>query len=1015
MSLSANERATIDFYQWEYLGRGYYHFEVPVDIEPPYIPFSHKKHRKDAFVDDGKVPSLFTRIGNWITSSDSETEEQEGTEILPTYLKPEDSPKLVGFSLCFSKGQEINPAVCVELLNLLSFTANPISFEILGSEKEIRIQIISSQEDGTRVKSQLKAYFPNVIIQEINPLDFGFDDFQTIAICDFGISNEFMLPIHSSNSFSIDPLTSIIASMEHLTNDDTALFQVIFKGVTAPWARDIPRSVSDGMGGSFFANAPEMLPCSKEKVSSPLFSVVIRIATQGNNEQRSVYLNQEISRSITRISASEHNHLIPLSNEGYKYDFHVHNVHHRLSNRLGFILNTKELSTFVHYPNKTVVSSKLGFQTEKTKQFPKEISLNKYILGVNHHNRIETEVTLSDEMRLRHVHIIGATGVGKSTLIANMMIEDMKNGNGCVLFDPHGDIVEDILLRIPEHRKQDVIVIDPSDENYSIGFNLLGATTDAEKIVLSSDLVSSFKRHATAWGDNMSAVLSNAINTFLESSKDGTLIELKRFLLEDSFRNKFLTSVDDPSIHYYWNNEYKMVQKGIAPLLTRIDTFLRPKVIRYMLAQTDGVDFKQCVEKKKIVLIKLSQGLIGEENSFLLGSIFLSKFNQVAQGRQSLQKIERHPYYIYLDEFQNFITPSITRILSGARKYGLGLILAHQELGQIDDTKILNSVISNPYTRICFRLGDSDAKRLESGFSYFEESDLQSLGIGQAIMRVGSSNNDFNISTFPLPEIEDSLEANRNFIIQNTRNNYARSKTKLDELLIELLPKQTHFKKEKVEEILEPQSKFTIPKEELVKAPKALKSTTPKIELKKDTPFEIQKEEYLQSQKEKERSRKHYELQNYVKTIAIQRGFKTILEHPIKNDARIDVALHRDKFKIAVEISVTNTIDYEVQNIKKCINANYDVVLMLCDNNTHLHNIKVKTLEIIPTKQHSILYFVSSKNFTETLDIVTPKEKIIEKRIKGYRVRTNYNVIPPESNSKSSIGKIIMKSLRKKK
>ena len=132
-----------------------------------------------------------------------------------------------------------------------------------------------------------------------------------------------------------------------------------------------------------------------------------------------------------------------------------------------------------------------------------------------------------------------------------------------------------------------------------------------------------------------------------------------------------------------------MVSKRIAPLLTRIDTFLRPKVIRYMLAQTGGVDFKKCIEEKKIVLIKLSQGLIGEENSFLLGSIFLSKFNQVAQGRQSLPKSERHPYYIYLDEFQNFVTPSITRILSGARKYGLGLVLAHQELGQIDDTKIL--------------------------------------------------------------------------------------------------------------------------------------------------------------------------------------------------------------------------------------------------------------------------------------------------------------------------------------
>jgi len=398
-------------------------------------------------------------------------------------------------------------------------------------------------------------------------------------------------------------------------------------------------------------------------------------------------------------------------------------------------------------------------------------------------------------MRLRHTHIIGSTGVGKSTLIANMIIEDMNSGNGCALFDPHGDIVEDILLRIPEHRKKDVIVIDPSDNEYSIGFNLLSATTESEKIVLSSDLVSSFKRHATAWGDNMSAVLSNAINTFLESDKGGTLIELKRFLLEDAFRKEFLLSVEDPSIHYYWNNEYYMVKKGIAPLLTRIDTFLRPKLIRYMLVQNEGVDFAECIKKKKIVLLKLSQGLIGEENSFLLGSLFLSKFNQAAQGRQALAKSQRHPYYIYLDEFQNFITPSITSILSGARKYGLGLVLAHQELAQIDDSKVLNSVISNPYIRMCFRLGDSDAKRLESGFSGFEQSDLQSLEIGKAIMRVGSSNNDFNITTSLLSQVSSNSKNIREYIIQNTRDNYSKPKSELNEIIISLLP-QSPVKKE---------------------------------------------------------------------------------------------------------------------------------------------------------------------------------------------------------------------------
>lgn len=345
-------------------------------------------------------------------------------------------------------------------------------------------------------------------------------------------------------------------------------------------------------------------------------------------------------------------------------------------------------------------------------------------------------------------------------------------------------------MRIPEHRKDDVILIDPSDLDFPIGFNLLHATTEAEKIVLSSDLVSAFKHHATAWGDKMSAVLSQAINTFLESSRGGTLIELKRFLLEDAFRKQFLESVEDPSIHYYWEHEYYMVKKGIAPLLTRIDIFLRPKTMQYMLAQKQGIDFVKCISEKKIVLIKLSQGLIGEENSYLLGSLFLSKFNQVAHARQSLPKEQRHPYYIYLDEFQNFITPSISTILSSARKYGLGLILVHQELAQIGDTKILNSVISNAYTRICFRLGNNDAKKLESGFSYFEQDDLQGLNIGETIVCIGGNNNDFNMKTSKMSEINDEISSGiKDYIIQNTRNNYAKPKAEIEELLVSLLPK----------------------------------------------------------------------------------------------------------------------------------------------------------------------------------------------------------------------------------
>lgn len=1020
MQLTYSEEATLNFYEWDYRYRGYYHFELPIDIEPPYRTFKFPLQSKNKKLDDGRVPSFFQSIGKLLSPAPKEETSRELEELEPRYLAPEKVPLYVGFSISFPKGQDIIPRVNTEFLNMLAYSEYPISFEIVGSSESITIQFICSEVDKQRIESHIKAYFPTVIIQNIDISSFGFNSNQDVAIADFGINDEFVRPMTTTDNFSIDPLTSIIATMEYLQPNDMVVFQTIFKGITAPLAKDITYAVSDGAGGSFFADAPEMSNCAKDKIANPLFSVVMRIATQGKDKYRSQYLAKELARSITAVSNSEYNKLIPLSNEGYNYDFHKYNLDNRLSNRLGFILNSKELNTFLHYPNKSVVSKKLGLQNGKTKQVQKAITNQKYILGINEHNGLETKVTLNDEMRLRHAHIIGATGVGKSTLLANMLIEDMNAGNGCALFDPHGDIVEDILLRIPEHRKNDVIVIDPSDENYSVGFNLLGATTDAEKIVLSSDLVSSFKRHATAWGDNMSAVLSNAINTFLESSRDGTLIELKRFLLEDAFRNEFLTSVEDPSIHYYWDNEYAMVSKRIAPLLTRIDTFLRPKVIRYMLAQTGGVDFKTCIEEKKIVLIKLSQGLIGEENSFLLGSIFLSKFNQVAQGRQSLPKSQRHPYYIYLDEFQNFITPSITRILSGARKYGLGLVLAHQELGQIDDTKILNSLISNPYTRICFRLGDSDAKRLESGFSYFEQSDLQSLGTGEAIMRVGSSNDDFNISAFPLPEVEINAEVNRNHIISNTRNEYAQPKGKLDELLISLLPKKQSKAKVKIERLksqiekpIEPvvvEEKKTDLEDTLVAETK--KTLKTKIS-ETSNDLEARKAKYLEQAEEQEIVRKHRSLQYYARSMAQQRGFKATLEESTQSGGKVDIALVKDDIRIAIEISVTNRVDYEVQNIQKCIDDEYSLVYMISENSKHLKNIQEQALKVISKKQHSKIHFFPSEELPLYLDAFQqPKTKI--KRVRGYRVKVDYKT-DNDTSKQSFITNIIMNALRKGK
>jgi hypothetical protein len=1001
MQLSRSEQATLHFYQWEQRGRGYYLFETPVDIEPPYVPFSRQAYTPQSTYDDGRDPSLLTQVIG-LFKEKKEEEVSQGIEVVPKYLNIKEVPERTTLVLSFSSNYNISPLNIQYFLNTLSFSQHSISFEILATNKQIQIQIVCSNEDVAHIKSQIRAYFPSVIISKTESTEFPFDNARDIAISDFGLNEEYMRPIAISDNYTIDPLTSIIASLELLQEEEIALIQTIFKGVSSPIAKDVIDSVSDGRGGSFFSDSPEMLTCAKEKVSHPLFSVIQRIAVQGINNQRSEYLANHIINQVSSTTRSNYNKLIPLSNEGYKYDFHWYNVYHRTSNRLGFILNTKELATLVHYPNSSVVSELLKSNTQTTRAIPIAFQNLKYSLGINLHNNKEVTVTVSDDHKVRHSHIIGSTGTGKSTLLINMVVDDMNQGNGVFLFDPHGDIVEDVIARVPDHRIDDVILIDPSDTDFPIGFNLLHAPTELEKIVLSSDIVEVFKRYATAWGDTMTSVLSQAVNTFLESSEGGTLIELKRFLLEDKFRAEILRSVLDTSIQYYWKNEYPMVKKRIAPLITRIDTFLRPKIVRYMLAQKSGMDFKECIEDKKIVLFKLPQGLIGEENSNLLGSLFLSKINQVAFSRQSLHKQERFPFYVYIDECHNYINnQSILSILSGARKYGLGLVLAHQDLTQIDNPKVLNSVLSNPSIRICFRVGDNDARKLADGFTHFEVNDLQQLQTGQAIMRVGGANNDWNIATQRIEGIETSIyNEKRKEIVTQSRNQYGQRKEDIEEILNNSFGQWRET--EKIQEQQKPKT---------VVAKKSQESVIYKEESNEVS--EDVKKELIEREEESNTIREHRYIQQIIKKLGQERGFQATIEKETRTGGRVDAVLQRDHLIIAFEVSVTNKADYEVKNIKKCIDEKIEQIIVVSSNAKHLLSIEKLANEKIPKNELKKVTFISPSEIPSLLDNFSHPVEMKQEVIKGFRVTTDFE--HTNINDSKSIREHIVKRLFRKK
>jgi hypothetical protein len=773
------ELLTRQFYEWEVRGRGWRVWPRPVVLEPPFRPFfGHFLEGPNPVVDDGRkqtrLSSIFERLKPPPPSDLT----------LPVAVEPpleffEDNGPLSEIQIALPPETKVTHEAAAQFLLTLGHASRPVSFEIVGTSESIVVQLACATRDGRHVREQLQAFFPDAIITEREGYVASFwGRAGSRVVVDFGLSNEFMRPLRGYERFEPDPLAGVMGAMSEFAHDEVAVLQVLFAPTRHPWPESIMRAVTDDAGDSFFADDPMMTKLASAKVAKPLFAAVVRVAVQSPDQARVWYIAENIGNSLRQFIDSPSNELMPLANDEYDNRQHARDLLVRQSCRSGMLVNCDELLSIAHLPSASARSPKLKREERRTKAPPTLALGHELVLGDNYHAGKTLRVTLGHEQRVRHMHLIGASGTGKSTLLLSMIVQDIKNGEGLAVLDPHGDLIDEILGHIPEERIADVVLLDPSDVDFPIGFNILSAHSELEKNLLASDLVSVFRRLSTSFGDQMNTVLANAIIAFLESSERGTLSDLRRFLVEPDFRLQFLETVRDPEIVYYWQKEFPLLGgRPQGPILTRLDTFLRPKVIRHMVSQKENrIDLAAIMDSRKILLVKLAQGLIGEENSYLLGTLIVSKVNQMAMSRQSMAAAERKHFYLYIDEFHNFVTPSMAAILSGARKYRLGLILAHQELQQLanHDSDVASAVISNPYTRVCFRLGDFDAKKLEDGFSFFNAKELQNFGVGEAICRMERAEYDFNLKTTPLAAVAPDVAARRKeVILASSRERYA--------------------------------------------------------------------------------------------------------------------------------------------------------------------------------------------------------------------------------------------------
>jgi hypothetical protein len=811
--------------------------------------------------------------------------------------------------------------------------------------------------------------------------------------------------MYSLASGKLDPFVGLVGALSELQAGELGLFQVLWQRAHNPWAESIVRSVTHADGKSFFVNAPELAKAAGTKVSHPIYAAVVRVAARAETFERALQIACDMAGSLRVFANPQGNELIPLQNEikDYSLSEHVEDMLQRQSRRCGMLLNSEELIGFVHLPSSAVRSPVLERDTGKTKAAPPIVHHKSgLLLGQNIHFGKEISVRLTPDQRVYHAHIIGATGTGKSTLLFNLIRQDIENGEGIAVFDPHGDLVDRILGVIPQDRIGDVVLVDPADDEFSIGFNILSAHSEHEKTLLASDLVSVFQRLSTSWGDQMQSVLQNAILAFLNSSRGGTIADLRRFLVETAFRNEFLKSVSDPNVLYYWHKgfEHLPANKSRGPVLTRLEMFLAHRPIAHMVSQAENrLDFGHIMDSGKIFLAKLPEGLLGRENSYLLGALIVSKFQQLVMARQAKKIAARRDFWIYIDEFANFITPTMAEILSEARKYRIGLTLAHHNLHQLQrDSEVASAVMTHPYTRVVFRVGDDDAKKLAEGFSFFEAADLKNLEPGQAICRVERSNFDFNLSV-PLPEMPDEAEMaeRQQAVITASRQTYGTPRAKVEAMLRQAwgvadasAQSSTAAAKAKPppdEPPACPPGQPVVPKPPPVlptapvlpiaspaaSAPAGTNATTPAADLspapppiipqsaEPPKPAEVPKNTgpekkiaesavaVKKSAGETAATRKlgrggvgHQDLQVRLQAEARALGFLADVEKTLKPTSMqaADLVLERNNLLVAVEMVFTTGPGHELGNVKKCLAGGFSRVIVVCQDPDKLKKIE---------------------------------------------------------------------------
>ncbi len=620
-----------------------------------------------------------------------------------------------------------------------------ISFEIVGRPEDIRFYVWVPKKLQDLVEKQIHGAYSDAEIVEVSEYNI-FTESGKVAYKALQLKKSNFYPIKTFKDLPTDPLAAITSAMAKMGKDEAAAVQILLSPADSSWQAagsgfisETKKQESDPQKAKF-AVAAKTLEAVESKISRPGFETSVRIVCVSPSLEAAKAHLGNIQGAFEQFS-SEHNSLggrkIRVKGafmEDFLYRYQP--MFHLFGNRHS-VLNSEELATIYHFPNKQVTTPHIYWLYAKTAPAPSEIPTSGLYLGASTYRGLKRPVYISDDDRRRHMYIIGKTGTGKTELLKELIMQDVRAGKGICFMDPHGDAIQDILKLIPPERAEDVIYFNPGDSERPVGLNLLEAHTEDQKHFVATSVINMmyklFDPYKTGIvGPRFEHAVRNAMLTAMYE-EGSTFVEVMRILTDASFVQEILPKVSDPIVRRYWTDQIAQTadfhkSEVLDYIVSKFGRFVTNKMIRNIIGQSQSsFSFREVMDSGKILLINLAKGEIGEENSNFLGLVLVPRILMAAMSRQDVPEESRKDFYLYVDEFQNFATPDFAQILSEARKYRLNLTVANQFMGQVEE-EVKNAVFGNVGTILCFRVGVTDANYLAHEFTpVFGEDDLLNI------------------------------------------------------------------------------------------------------------------------------------------------------------------------------------------------------------------------------------------------------------------------------------------------